>query len=73
MPFIILIPVHPAAAIAASVGAEVQFKMNDKWALNADEARYELNVELSMPIDTTLSHLSVCLYTSVRLLNVEYP
>ena len=41
------------------VGTDVQFKMNDKWALNAEEARYELNVELSMPIDTILLQCDV--------------
>ena len=41
------------------VASDVQFKMNDKWALNADEARYELNVELSMPIDTILLQCDV--------------
>ena len=25
------------------LAADVQFRMNDKWALNADEARYELS------------------------------
>jgi Bardet-Biedl syndrome 7 protein len=41
------------------VGTEVQFKMNDKWALSAEEARYELSVELSMPIDTILLQCDV--------------
>jgi len=41
------------------VAADVQFTMNDKWALNADEARYELNIELSMPIDTILLQCDV--------------
>ena len=40
-------------------GGEINFKMNDKWALNAEEARYELNVELSMPIDTILLQCDV--------------
>jgi len=41
------------------VATDVTFKMNDKWALNAEEARYELNVELSMPIDTILLQCDV--------------
>lgn len=41
------------------LGMGVPFKMNDKWALNAEEARYELNVELSMPIDTILLQCDV--------------
>jgi Bardet-Biedl syndrome 7 protein len=41
------------------VAADVQFQMNDRWALNAEEARYELHVELSMPIDTVLLQCDV--------------
>ena len=41
------------------VATEAAFKMNDRWALNADEARYELHIELSMPIDTILIQCDV--------------
>ena len=41
------------------VASGVTFKMNDKWALNAEEAKYELHVELSMPIDTILLQCDV--------------
>jgi len=41
------------------VAADMHFKMIDRWALNADEARYELHVELSMPIDTVLLQCDV--------------
>ena len=50
---------NQAANGGGGVGAEVQFKMNDKWALNADDARYELSIELSMPIDTVLLQCDV--------------
>ena len=39
--------------------ADVHFKMIDRWALNAEEARYELHIELSMPIDTVLLQCDV--------------
>jgi len=41
------------------VAADVHFKMIDRWALNAEEARYELHIELSMPIDTVLLQCDV--------------
>lgn len=51
----------------SGIGSEVQFAMNHRWSLNPDEARYELNIELSTPIDTVLLQCDV----PVELLDAE--
>jgi len=48
-----------ASVSESLVATDVGFKLNDRWALNADEARYELHIELSMPIDTILIQCDV--------------
>ena len=36
------------------IAADLQFKINDKWALSPDEAFYQLHIELNMPIETVV-------------------
>jgi len=41
------------------VATDVQFKLNDKWALSADEACYQLHLELTVPLETVLLQCDV--------------
>ena len=49
------------------IAADLQFKINDKWALSPEEACYQLHIELNMPLETVLLQSDV----PVELLEAE--
>ena len=45
---------HGGGGDETLIAADLQFKINDKWALCPEEACYQLHIELNMPLETIL-------------------